>query len=439
MAEFEGSPADNVDCNIVSYKGSNSCLSPSRIDELRLHDEGDGCEVKDASGAVNKLSPTHLVPKTLGQDRGSVAQCSASGFPGGTLRCDNCGCALPIGYADSICGGCSVGHGSQERSGSTEQCKDLNIPEKKKGTSRVPDVEGEEKLNEEKKAIEAYGVKILDPSLLQDCKYLASGNRSLVKSLHHKEWEAHCAKVFYPDKNSDETDFCFKRMLAEASSLQIILNITGVPKMAGVTMRPYAIVMTRHGDSLSTWLRTCNTPPFFLLVVLLKTAIIVRSVHALGYTHNDIKNDNICVKLPSEDGMVEVTVIDWGLMTKIGKPLWPEHRRNRKDAVRALEDARRRSHRNIAPYLYHGGASLPSTDAYAMAVLIHDLKERIIKNFENDGLSRLVDAYLCTNGGKCCMEKVVVELQQEIQCRNKKYFDKFKNHLTEQQSGHPNV
>ena len=61
--------------------------------------------------------------------------------------------------------------------------------------------------------------------------------------------------------------------------------------------------------------------------MLRQTIIALKTLHGLGYSHGDLKPENVCVRESSESGL-KFSLIDFGLCTKLPIP-GAEHKQNK--------------------------------------------------------------------------------------------------------------
>jgi len=64
----------------------------------------------------------------------------------------------------------------------------------------------------------------------------------------------------------------------------------------------------------------------FAADMLRQTIIALKTLHGLGYSHGDLKPDNICVRESNLDGL-KFSLIDYGLCTKLHIP-GAQHKQN---------------------------------------------------------------------------------------------------------------
>ena len=109
----------------------------------------------------------------------------------------------------------------------------------------------------------------------------------------------------------------FGSILSEIKSLKALDGVAGLPRVLGFSARPAAYLMTRHG---TTTLDRLVSPGAIseaqLARILVQLVTIVEDVHAAGYLHNDLYEDQVAVTFDGAE--VEVTLLDLGYVTAIG-------------------------------------------------------------------------------------------------------------------------
>lgn len=89
------------------------------------------------------------------------------------------------------------------------------------------------------------------------------------------------------------------------------------------------ILMTHGGNSLETWKRNIKQADnriHFAADMLRQLIISLKTLHGVGYSHGDLKPQNVCCRKTAE-GSFKFTLIDFGICQKlpqIGKP----HKKN---------------------------------------------------------------------------------------------------------------
>jgi serine/threonine protein kinase len=98
-------------------------------------------------------------------------------------------------------------------------------------------------------------------------------------------------------------------------------ELEGLPRMLGykVTKDCSEILMTYGGNTLVQW-RNFIEPPtrkFDFAADLLRQGIkALKTLHKVGYSHGDLKSENICARMTREGGY-KFTLIDFGICSKL--------------------------------------------------------------------------------------------------------------------------
>ncbi|XP_037797754.1 myosin light chain kinase A-like [Penaeus monodon] len=109
--------------------------------------------------------------------------------------------------------------------------------------------------------------------------------------------------------------------LTEAQAMSALKAVPGVQRLGGVCLERAMIATAYAGPILYDWLCKADALlPEEWFAIAIKVAEVFRAIHAKGIIHNDIKNDNICVK-KTPNG-VKVTVIDFGMSKREGQRLY---------------------------------------------------------------------------------------------------------------------
>lgn len=113
----------------------------------------------------------------------------------------------------------------------------------------------------------------------------------------------------------DYKSYCLA--LNEAIALTSLKEVAGVQRLVGVCLERALIVSLYAGPILNDLFH----PDVLLLPeewvdLFIKIVETFRAIHAQKYVHNDIKDNNICVR--RTPGGFEVTVIDFGLTKPAG-------------------------------------------------------------------------------------------------------------------------
>ena len=79
------------------------------------------------------------------------------------------------------------------------------------------------------------------------------------------------------------------------------------------------ILMTYGGPTLKHWMRKISTKQKridFIMTMLPQVINGLRLLHRFGYSHGDLKGENICARIDS-NGNFKFTLIDLGICTKL--------------------------------------------------------------------------------------------------------------------------
>lgn len=82
------------------------------------------------------------------------------------------------------------------------------------------------------------------------------------------------------------------------------------------------ILMNYNGSNLCQWIAHISdyqTRLDFAADLLRQGIIALKTVHALGYSHGDLKPENVCAR-QSRNGKLKFTLIDFGIGRKLGMP-----------------------------------------------------------------------------------------------------------------------
>uniref|UniRef100_A0A0P4VPY9 Protein kinase domain-containing protein n=1 Tax=Scylla olivacea TaxID=85551 RepID=A0A0P4VPY9_SCYOL len=104
-------------------------------------------------------------------------------------------------------------------------------------------------------------------------------------------------------------------LFTEASVLQS-LQVAGVQRLVGVCVETCQMVTCFAGQIAKDFLLSPVTQFKDAVSVCLQVARTLRKIHLRGVAHNDIKGNNVCVKV-SDQGPI-ATIIDFGLARTIG-------------------------------------------------------------------------------------------------------------------------
>ncbi|XP_063602520.1 myosin light chain kinase A-like [Penaeus indicus] len=129
------------------------------------------------------------------------------------------------------------------------------------------------------------------------------------------------------------------------------------------------------------------------LKVIYSFALAVRNIISGGYVHNDLHSSNICMKF--EDDEPVVTIIDFGIATKIGEYMCYEE-------VPGIG-------LHLAPELYEGCGQGETTEVFSVAVFIEDVYPTSVPD--------LLKAWVTGAKSKCPEERPTINDLIEILMR----------------------
>lgn len=168
---------------------------------------------------------------------------------------------------------------------------------------------------EETKALQYLrkkGVPLLDEEELQR---MASAGRKYVGSGTFGS----CCKVRDPCTGEELVIKTFaedglKTLMVEAALLKKLQG-AGVQRLVGACVKTRSLVSHFAGTIARKYLKSTTSVPD-ALSVFLQVAETLRRMHSQGFVHNDIKDDNVCVREGSTGHVV--TVIDLGMARPVG-------------------------------------------------------------------------------------------------------------------------
>ncbi|XP_069975783.1 uncharacterized protein [Penaeus vannamei] len=172
------------------------------------------------------------------------------------------------------------------------------------------------------------GVPLVDiGSFLRDgMKCIGEGAYSFVYAISRPGLPPVCVKKFKRP---------FRRYhYEEAETLHALRKVPGLPRLVGLSPSPAAVVMTYHGPlEFHKWIcKHFDLDEY--LEILLALSTILHGLHTAGFTHNDLKGDNVVV-----DRRNVPTLIDVGLVSFINSR---PYRYNATKKTRHLENVRAR-------------------------------------------------------------------------------------------------
>ena len=109
-------------------------------------------------------------------------------------------------------------------------------------------------------------------------------------------------------------------------------NLVGFPHLLGYKVcKNYSeIMMTHGGNCVEMWtqrIKDVRSRINFAADMLRQSIMALKVLHKNGYSHGDLKPENVCVRESSEGGL-KFSLIDFGLCQKLPIPGLP-HKKNR--------------------------------------------------------------------------------------------------------------
>ena len=126
-----------------------------------------------------------------------------------------------------------------------------------------------------------------------------------------------CLKLANTDQNNG--------FMYETEVLMRLQGAGGGPQLLGATMtegQHRALLTTFCGEHTFMQLSRMAQTDAEVLQAFLDLCRALKKVHARGYVHNDIKDNNVAVRRGAQDGRLHVSLIDYGLAQRVGLPLF---------------------------------------------------------------------------------------------------------------------
>lgn len=171
----------------------------------------------------------------------------------------------------------------------------------------------EEEVEEVREKLQQLGVHLLEREevrAMQSAKCVFAGAGwygSCVKGVDPATQQAVVIKTFN-GRN-------LQSLLKEVRNLQHFLHVPGVQQLVGVSVENCQAVTCYAGRTVEQYFKQ-PVPFAHAVTVFLQLARAVQAMPARGYTHNDLKNENLCV-LDTSSGPL-ATIIDLGIATPLG-------------------------------------------------------------------------------------------------------------------------
>ncbi|XP_076029422.1 uncharacterized protein LOC143018158 [Oratosquilla oratoria] len=148
-------------------------------------------------------------------------------------------------------------------------------------------------------------------------------------------------------------------MIKEAEALAALSAVPRVPTLFGVGRNPVTLVTSYGGRSLYKLIQRGQLSKYQAVDLVLQVTESVRLIHLRGWTHNDIKLDNIVVTRNRD--LWNATLIDFGSAVHIGKAVYSKDRTGHITFP------------HIAPELFKGRGTSSESDVYSIGHLLASL------------------------------------------------------------------
>ncbi|XP_076029657.1 uncharacterized protein LOC143018266 [Oratosquilla oratoria] len=148
-------------------------------------------------------------------------------------------------------------------------------------------------------------------------------------------------------------------MIKEAEALAALSGVPRVPNLFGVGRNPVTLVTSYGGRSLYKLIQRGQLSKYQAVDLVLQVTESVRLIHLRGWTHNDIKQDNIVVTRNRD--LWNATLIDFGSAVRIGKAVYSKDRTGHITFP------------HIAPELFKGRGTSSESDVYSIGHLLASL------------------------------------------------------------------
>ncbi|XP_076029372.1 tyrosine-protein kinase yes-like [Oratosquilla oratoria] len=148
-------------------------------------------------------------------------------------------------------------------------------------------------------------------------------------------------------------------MIKEAEALAALSAVPRVPTLFGVGRNPVTLVTSYGGRSLYKLIQRGQLSKYQAVDLVLQVTESVRLIHLRGWTHNDIKEDNIVVTRNRD--LWNATLIDFGSAVHIGKAVYSKGRTGHI------------AFPHIAPELFKGRGTSSESDVYSIGHLLASL------------------------------------------------------------------
>ncbi|XP_076029291.1 uncharacterized protein LOC143018077 [Oratosquilla oratoria] len=162
-------------------------------------------------------------------------------------------------------------------------------------------------------------------------------------------------------------------MVREAEALAALSGVPRVPTLFGVGRNPVTVITSCGGRSLYKMIHRRQLSKYQAVDIVFQVAESVRLIHLRGWTHNDLKQDNIVVKRNCD--LWDATLIDFGSAVRIGKGVYSKNRTGHITFP------------HIAPELFKGRGTSSASDVYSIGYLLASL---IAQEDQNEEISLLI-------------------------------------------------
>ncbi|KAK4320352.1 hypothetical protein Pmani_008767 [Petrolisthes manimaculis] len=168
-------------------------------------------------------------------------------------------------------------------------------------------------------------------------------------------------RIYYDEEQTDTH---------EAEILLEVGGAGGAPTLlAYATDIPLIVTTLCQGVQLRHWIH--SQPPYMNITSFLdlakEVATNLRDIHYTDVIHNDIKDDNILVYFT--DGRPKINIIDFGLSTKIGSPVYFIY--NTPEVYYRFSW--------YAPEVFYGKTTNYRSDVYSLGVLFYKILQVLSK------------------------------------------------------------
>ncbi|XP_076029077.1 aurora/IPL1-related protein kinase 2-like [Oratosquilla oratoria] len=157
-------------------------------------------------------------------------------------------------------------------------------------------------------------------------------------------------------------------MVKEAEALAALSGVPRVPTLFGVGRNPVTLITSCGGRSLYKLNQPGQFSKYQAVDIAYQVAESVRLIHLRGWSHNDIKVDNIVVKRNCD--LWDATLIDFGSAVRIGKAVYSKNRTGHITFP------------HIAPELFKGRGTSSESDVYSIGYLLASLVAHEDRNEE---------------------------------------------------------